>query len=121
MPNLTRDQIIAQMSKPLRTEDVEVPEWGGTVTVRELTGRERDAFEGSIVEQKGKKSVVNLDNMRAKFVAACAVDEQGQLIFFPSDVERLGDLSAAALNRVFDVGRRLSGLTDDDVEELVKN
>ena len=118
---LTRDQIMAHAGKPLRTEVVEVPEWGGSVTVRELTGRERDAFEASIVEQKGKKSVVNMDNMRAKFVSACVIGDDGQSLFYPTDVERLGDLSAAALNRVFDVGRRLSGLTDDDMEELEKN
>ena len=27
----------------LQTEDVDVPEWGGTVRVRSFTGRERDA------------------------------------------------------------------------------
>lgn len=118
---LTRDQIMAHVGQTLRTEIVDVPEWGGTVIVRELTGRERDRFEASIVEQRGRRTVVNMANMRAKFVAACAIDEQGQPLFYPSDVEMLGDLSAAALNRVFDVGRRLSGLSDEDVEELEKN
>ena len=33
----------------LQTEDVEVPEWGGAVRVRSFTGRERDAFESSMV------------------------------------------------------------------------
>ena len=33
----------------LQTEDVEVPEWGGAVRVRSFTGRERDAFEASMV------------------------------------------------------------------------
>jgi hypothetical protein len=33
----------------------------------------------------------------------------------------LGEKSAAALQRVFEVGQRLSGLSDDDVEELAKN
>jgi hypothetical protein len=36
-------------------------------------------------------------------------------------VEALGKKSAAALNRVFEVAQRLSGITDDDVEELAKN
>ena len=35
----------------LQTEDVEVPEWGGAVRVRSFTGRERDAFESSMVRQ----------------------------------------------------------------------
>ena len=33
----------------LQTEDIEVPEWGGAVRVRNFTGRERDAFESSMV------------------------------------------------------------------------
>ena len=42
-------------------------------------------------------------------------------LFYPSDVERLGETSAAALERVFSVGRRLAGMSDQDVEELAKN
>jgi hypothetical protein len=36
----------------LQTEDVDVPEWGGAVRVRSFTGRELDAFEASISQQK---------------------------------------------------------------------
>jgi hypothetical protein len=36
-------------------------------------------------------------------------------------VALLGEKSAAALQRVFEVGQRLSGLSDGDVEELAGN
>jgi len=39
-------------------------------------------------------------------------------VLFRSDVKALGEKSAAALERVFDVARKLSGLSEDDVEEL---
>ena len=119
MGRLTRDQIVAQVD--LRTEVVEVPEWGGSVVVRELSGRERDVFESSIVKRNGQKMSVDMENMRARFVAACVIGDDGQPMFYPSDVERLGELSAAALERVFSVGRRLAGMTDQDVDELTKN
>ena len=120
MPHLTRDQIVAQTT--LKVVEVDVPEWGGAVQVRELSGRERDAFEASIVDSRsGGKPMLRLENMRARFVAACVIDDAGQPLFYPSDVERLGELSAVALNRVWNVGRRLSGLSDDDVAELEKN
>lgn len=120
MAVLTRDQVMA--AEDLQTELVPVPEWGGEVIVKALTGRERDAFEASIAgDRTGKRARLNLENVRARFVAACVVDERGQALFYPSDVELLGEKSAAALQRVFEVGQRLSGLSNEDVEELAKN
>ena len=51
-------------------ETVDVPEWGVRLRVRSLTGTERDAFEASLLENRGKSREVNLRNMRAKLVAA---------------------------------------------------
>lgn len=120
MAVLTRDQIMA--AEDLTTEIVPVPEWGGEVIVKALTGRERDAFEASIAgERSGRRVKMDLENVRARFVATCVVDEKGQPLFYPSDVALLGEKSAAALQRVFEAGQRLSGLTNDDVEELAKN
>jgi len=119
MALLTRDQILKAQDLP--TEDVPVPEWGGTVRVRALTGAERDAFEQSIVEQRGRSTRMNLQNLRAKLVALTVVDEEGNRIFSDSDAKLLGKKSALALNRVFEVAQKLSGLTSEDVEELTKN
>ncbi len=119
MALLTRDQILKAQDLP--SEDVPVPEWGGTVRVRALTGAERDAFEQSIVEQRGRSTRMNLQNLRAKLVALTVVDEEGNRIFSDSDAKLLGKKSALALNRVFEVAQKLSGLTSEDVEELTKN
>ena len=117
---LTREAIL--QAKDLPYEDVAVPEWGGKVRVRALTGAERDRFEASIVEQRGKAGPrLNTANIRAKLVALCCVDEQGNRLFSDEDAELLGRKSAAALNRVFEVAQRLSGLTQADMEELEKN
>jgi hypothetical protein len=116
---LGREKILG--ADDLASEDVAVPEWGGVVRVRCMTGAERDRFEESIVDQRGKKTRVDMGNIRAKLVAATVVDEEGARIFSDRDVEALGKKSAAALNRVFEVAQRLSGITDDDVEELAKN
>jgi hypothetical protein len=116
---LTRDAILQAQDLP--RELVEVPPWGGSVYVRALTGAERDAFETSIVEQRGKSTKMNLKNIRAKLVALTVVDEEGNRIFSDSDASALGKKSAAALDRVFEVAQRLSGLRPEDVEELSKN
>jgi len=119
MTVLSRDQILQAHDLP--TERVYVPEWGGEVIVRGLTAAERDAFEQSIVETRGKNTQVNLRNIRAKLVALCCVDEEGSRIFQDEDAELLGRKSAVALNRVFEVAQQLSGLRPEDVEELAGN
>jgi hypothetical protein len=119
MALLTRDAIL--QAEDLPKELVLIPEWNGEVYVRALTGAERDAFEQSIVEQKGKSTKMNLSNLRAKLVALTVVDEAGKRIFSDRDAELLGQKSAIAINRVFEVAQRLSGLSQEDVEELTKN
>lgn len=116
---LTRDQILH--ADDIKTGDVEVPEWGGTVRIRPLTGAQRDAFESATIEQRGKNPTVNLKNLRARLVAASACDEKGRLLFTEEDVAALGRKSAKALNRVFEAAQKLSGLTDEDVAELAED
>lgn len=119
MAYLTRDAILS--AQDLVTEDVAVPEWGGTVRVRGLTGTERDEIEASMVEQRGRKVHMNMANLRARLCAMSIVDEDGRRLFATVDVKVLGEKSAAALDRVFSVAQRLSGFSKDDIEELTKN
>ena len=119
MAHLSRDAILA--AKSLRTEEVAVPEWGGTVLVRELSGRERDEWEASLAVMRGKTMVPDVANIRAKLAARTIVGDDGEPVFTQQDVAALGELSAAALDRVFDVASRLSGLNPEDVEAMTGN
>lgn len=116
---LSRAAILAAPDLP--TQDVAVPEWGGAVRIRGLTGAERDAFEAAIAQRKGKDVRMNLQNVRARLVAMSAVDESGARLFSDGDVAALGEKSAVALERVFTAAMRLSGLTPDDVKDLTEN
>jgi len=116
---LDRDAILK--ASALKTEDVPVPEWGGSVLVRELRGRERDEWEASLTVQRGGQMVPDTANMRAKLAARTIVGEDGEPLFTQQDVAALGELSAGALDRVFDVAARLSGLNQNALEELAKN
>lgn len=118
MAILNRKQILE--ADDIAVETVHIPEWGGDVLVRGLTGYERDQLERAVIELKGKRAIIR-DNIRAKMVSMSVVDEDGNLVFSESDIEALGKKSASALQRIFEVAQRLSGLTDIDVEELEKN
>lgn len=118
MAFLTRDAILE--ADDVKYEVVAVPEWGGDLRLKALTGKERDAFEASTVEVKNGKQRPNLSNLRARLVSLCAVDEDGNRLFAQIDVTRLGDKSAAALQRVFDKCSDMNGLSDQDIEELAE-
>jgi hypothetical protein len=113
---LTKEQILK--AEDLKTETVEVPEWGGSVNVRTMTGTERDAFEQSIVEGKDK---TNLANIRARLCAATIVDDKGNRIFSDEDAIELGKKSAAALYQIATVAQKLNGFRNKDIEDLGKN
>ena len=119
MALLSRDAILAADDREY--EVVPCPEWGGEVRLRSLTGAERDAYEQSLVQTRGKSREMNLRNARAKLVALCAVDENGNRLFTDADVNALGKKNAKPLDRLFDVARRLSGLTEDDVDRLTED
>ena len=118
MTLLNRESIL--QADDLPKELVDVPEWGGAVYVRSLTGAERDRFESGMIEQRGKNQKMNLSNIRAKLAALTVCDEEGKRIFSSADIDELSKKSAAALDRIFAVARRLSGLGEDDVKELAE-
>ena len=117
MALLTKDQILS--ADDLVYEDVEVPEWGGTVRVIVMTGAIRDKYEGSLYQMREK--IGQADNLRARFVSHCMVDEDGKLLFSPKDVLELGQKSSAALDRVFAVATRLNHGGEEGLEEAAKN
>jgi hypothetical protein len=116
---LSRKQIL--QADDIQQQLVDVPEWGGQVLVRGLTGAERDRFEAGVLERKGKHYNVNMANIRAKLVAATCIDGDGQLLFGDDDVPLLAEKSGLALQRVFEVAQQLSGLSETDLEELAGN
>lgn len=116
---LTRESILA--ANDIQRDEVDVPEWGGMVLVQGLSGKERDELEASLIQGKGKNANVNLKNLRAKLVARSVVDIEGKRVFADADIEALSKKSGLALNRVYEVAQRLSGITQEDVDELTKN
>ena len=116
---LNRDAIL--QAQDLKQEEMFIPEWGGSLIVKGLTAAERDKYEAHLIVQKGKNTTVNMKNARARLVMLSVVDESGKQLFTEADISALGTKSAAVLDRIFDVASRLSGISDEDLEELSKN
>lgn len=117
---LTKEQIITASDLP--TEDVSVPEWGGTVGVRGMSVAQRAAWADSVqvTGPDGKKSV-DTSRFQAALVAACVIGDDGHPVFETADVAILAGKSASAMQRVFDVAQRLCGMGDSAVEAAAKN
>lgn len=127
---MTRAQILGAQDIGFETVDLsDVPGWG-EVRIRDLSAAERDRLEASLVEERkqvgkgGKVQVsrsMRMENVRARFCAACMCDEHGATIFSAADVELLGQKSARALNRIFGRIQERNALTDEDVEGLAED
>jgi hypothetical protein len=117
--SLTKEQIIG--FDDLKSEVVDVPEWGGSVTIRRMTGGERDAYEADVFETKGGTVTMKRDNFRAKLVARCLVDDNGERMFSDGEIAVLAKKSAAALDKCFAAAQRINGMTAVEQEKIEKN
>ena len=120
MSNL-RDKI--REKRDTREAIVHVPEWDCDILVRGLKARERDNFEDSLISDDGKGNRrVDRDNARARLaIETCYEPETKERLFQPGDEAWLGEKTASAIERLFDTAQKLSGMTDGDIDELVKN
>ncbi len=111
MRKITKDDILNREDTKL--EQVDIPEWGISVHVRTLSGSERDLFESRISKDRV--------GIRGLFAALVVCDEKGDRVFSDADQFALGKKSAAALDRILDVGLRLNGMKEEAVAEMEKN
>jgi len=120
--HLTAEEILDADDLPWRDEPT--PEWGAgsCVRIRTLTGDERDQWEVGMANRKGKNGqIVNGRGIRAELVAASAISENGAKLFTPQQVAKLGSKSAAVVNRLYGVALELSGIGEDEEEDIAKN
>jgi len=115
---LNRKEVL--LANDIVKELVHIPEWGGDVYVRGMSGEARDKFEMLILQTNGKSKKANTENFRAKLASMTVCDENGDLLFTEDDVKELAKKSAAALQRIFIVAQRLSRIGNEDVKELAE-
>lgn len=113
---LTKSAILG--AADLKHEDVDVPQWGGSVRVRVMTGAERDEFRAAIATEDGSLPV---GKFSAALVAATCIDEHGERLFTMADVEALQAKSAASIDGPASAAMRLNGLGGQAVAVAVKN
>lgn len=101
--SLTRETILA--SDDLYREELAIPEWGGSVWIRTLSGKEYKDLKVHLEADDGTRM--------AQVAIVCAVDEHGQQLFNPGDAEELSSKSGSALRRILNKALTVNRLTDD--------
>jgi hypothetical protein len=98
------------------------------VYVTQMTGRERDNFEQSLIKKiRDKKGSVTgfeqvTEDFRAKLAVCTVCDDNGVLIFQSNDWSTLSqNISAARLEKIVNAAQKLNAITEEDKENLVKN
>lgn len=116
----------------LKKEDLKIEKVdlgnGEFVYVRQMSAREKDQFEMSLMkpvyDDSGNliRMEQTLEDFRAKLAVNTICDEKGNLILQPNDYVLLSkNISAAKLEKIVNVAQRLNRITEKDKEELVKN
>lgn len=111
--SLSKTAILA--AKDVRLSDaIPVPEWGGDVYIKTLSGLERDAFEESYQEQKMRA-------FRVRFLVLTLCDDSGERLFVDGDYDALGKKSSVVINRLFEKAWSHNAFTSEAVESLGKD
>tara|TARA_R110002012_G_scaffold120651_1_gene270058 strand:+ start:13669 stop:14010 length:342 start_codon:yes stop_codon:yes gene_type:complete len=113
MAFLTLDEI--KSVDDIKTQTVQVPEWGGELLVKSMSGRLR-----SNLEQKVSSNAPHGD-VKMMIVTACCVKDDGTPMFSTSDKKWLAEKAAAPLETIFEAACKMSGIGIDAAEEAEGN
>jgi hypothetical protein len=121
---LTRNELLVKEVLKKVKVDLEDDKF---VYVRQMTGRERDRFEQSLLkEKKGKGGSIDyersMEDFRAKLAVNTVCDEEGNNILKPEDYPTLSqNMSAAKLEAIINKAQELNKISNEDKENLLKN
>jgi hypothetical protein len=123
---VNRDEFLA--FQDLVIEKVHIREMNADMFVRSLNAGEkaRWEFEPISVNNNGKGNTVQLtkDRMvtaRERLVELATCNEDGSRYFKDGDASAIGRKNANVVSALYDVAARLSGITKEDLEEIIKN
>lgn len=124
MGMLSRSEMLKQ--QPLKIVKVELDK-ENFVYVREMTGRERDLFEASLLKSVqlsngDTKLEQDMSDFRAKLAVCTVCDESGKLLFSPNDYKTLSaNMKASWLTKIATAAQELNALEEKQQAELRKN
>lgn len=111
MAALSKDKFLI----PPKSEQVELPELGGSVTVRGMTSGEREKWETACYNMKQQQFQGNYKTLLISF---CVMNGDSKPMFTAKEA---AELPADIGETLFDAAFRLSKIGKKDIESLVGN
>ena len=118
MGQLSKEQIFAVKPK---SEEIEVPEWGGYVFIRPVTLAEQARLADLGTKFEKTPVVDRMKNIRLRLLQWAVSDAEGRPLFEAKDLEELMNKPAGGSLRLQEAILKLSGLTEEARRDLGKN
>jgi len=123
LEDLTFAQIIEADDIEMRR--VPVPEWGGAIYMKSMTGQDRDNYIGLVqarmVGSGDDRKISDYSGLSSHLLQKCMAKKDGSPLFSPAQVRDLQKKNSGVLNRLQTIAQEMNGLTDEEVEKYAGN
>lgn len=121
---LNREQILG--AKDRTQEVINIPEWGGKVTITALSVRDRSLVLGEWarlgnLQKEGGDTVGAMLDVKLRLVALSITDADGVPLFTPEDMAELATKSDRAIGVISDAAITLNKFFVTSTEDVAKN
>lgn len=104
-PQSARERILSA-KKNWRSQEVEVPEWGMTVVIREPSAGAVDSYNAAVIDLGADgKPVAKLGNFRCEMLVRCLYDTDGNRIFRDEDAALLAEQPSEIITRLYEIAQ----------------
>lgn len=114
---LTKEDIF---SVPLQIQEVDVPEWGGIVYVKEMTALQIEQNAQAVIKNNGDTDYNKAVKLPVIHCIRQVVDADGNRLFSEADTKKLSGKQGGAIRRVAKAVQELSGQGGKDNDAIVK-
>jgi hypothetical protein len=108
---LTKREILGIQDKKI--EEVFVPQWGGIVRLRSLSSEEVGQIFAFIKSRDGGFPI----DFKARLLSYSICDESGNRVFTDDDIQAINNKDSAAIDLIFEVAQRLSGVGKKRIDD----
>ena len=133
MALLTRNQILE--AKDIKTKDIEVPEWGGTIRIKQLSAKEYNDITMNMVNirkmaakqlSSKKNSDENLEdainemaikNQKILLIIKSIVDENMKPLFTEADMELLYQKNTNVIDKIIAEIEEFNAVSSEDAKK----
>jgi hypothetical protein len=120
---LNKGEILSAIAErpPVVTDEVDCPELGGALLVREMTGTVRNRLEAAFAAIGEGADGSAMDKVLVSLVSACVVEDDGRPFITGDMAGKLLKNHPRVVFRIRDAVVKMSGTSEADAEEMAES